>query len=121
MFSVTEAISTSLILLEVDRGRRQSSTRQLAVVSIAAAHVFAASRDQFVDNVLFGSGSSYQQARDLGFMLVDLVHLVIPYWTLRTMRSSLTGHGSWRDVVSADEATLAGVCVVLLWLVIMLT
>lgn len=111
-------MSTSLVLLEANANRSRSVHRLLAVLVIAAAHILAASRDQFIDNVILGAGASHQRARDIGFMAVDILHMAIPYLTLRVMRSS-TASGRWRDVVSADEASLAVVSVVVLWLLIM--
>ena len=110
-------MSTVLVLGQVNTDRSPSARSMLAVVVIAGAHVFAAGRDQFVDNVLYGSGADHQRARDVGFMLVDVLHLIIPYLTLRSMIST----ARWRDVLSSDELLLSLVSVVLLWLFIMVT
>jgi len=118
VFSVTEIISTALVLQECNNDRSSSPRRLLAVLVIAAAHVLAAGRDQFVDNVLLGLGAGHQRARDIGFMAVDLLHLAVPYFKLRSLRSVSV---RWRDVTSVDELTLAIVCVVLLWIIIMAT
>jgi hypothetical protein len=118
VFSITEIISTVLVLQECKADRPSSSRRLLTVLVIAAAHVFAAGRDQFVDNVVLGWGAGHQRARDIGFMSVDVLHLIVPYLTLRAMRSDTA---RWRDVTSVDELTLAVVCVVLLWLLVMVT
>ena len=118
VFSVTEIFSTALVLQECKADRPSSARRLLIVLVIAAAHVLAAGRDQFVDNVLRGWGAGHQRARDIGFMSIDVLHLVVPYLTLRVMRSDTV---RWLDVTSVDELTLAVVCVVLLWLLIMVT
>ena len=117
VFSTTEVVSTALVLGQVNTDQKPSARSMLAVLVIASAHVFAAGRDQFVDNVLYGSGADHQRARDVGFMLVDVLHLIIPYLTLRSLKSS----AKWRDLLSFDELSLALVSVVLLWLVIMVT
>jgi len=50
----------------------------MVVVGIAGGHVLAAAWDQFVGNVMRGEGGLHQVLRDLGFMLPDLLHLVLP-------------------------------------------
>jgi hypothetical protein len=108
------------VLLEANADRSRSVRRLLAVLVIAAAHILAASRDQFIDNVIFGAGAGHQRARDFGFMTVDVLHMAVPYLTLRAMKSK-TVDGRWRDLMSVDEATMVVVSVVLLWLLIMAT
>jgi hypothetical protein len=48
-------------------------------------HIFASGWDQFVENVLRQEGQLHQVMRDLGFMLPDILHLVIPWYELKEM------------------------------------
>jgi len=78
LFSFTEAISTIMVLRLADSNLQASPQRLMVVVGIAGGHVLAAAWDQFVGNVMRGEGGLHQVLRDLGFMLPDLLHLVLP-------------------------------------------
>merc|ERR1711872_78260 len=77
LFSCTEAISTMVLRL-ADSNLQSSPQRLMVVVGIAGGHVLAAAWDQFVGNVMRGEGGLHQVLRDLGFMLPDLLRLVLP-------------------------------------------
>ena len=56
------------------------------IVGIAILHVIASSFDQFFFNVLRGEGYAHQIVRDIGFMVPDIMQLVIPLWLLNRTR-----------------------------------
>lgn len=94
-FTVTEAISSLMILHLADRGVQASPERLLVIISIAAGHVAASGWDQFVTNVLLGDGGLHQILRDLGFMLPDLVNIVLPILELRCLAASRKLHPAY--------------------------
>lgn len=78
LFTLTELLSSLLVLQLADTQLQASPHRLMAVVGIAGGHVMAAAWDQFVGNVMRGEGGLHQVLRDLGFMLPDLLHILLP-------------------------------------------
>lgn len=78
LFTVTELISTLAVLNMADKELQASPSRLLVVVAIAGGHVLAAAWDQFLGNVMLGEGGLHQVLRDLGFMVPDLLLVVLP-------------------------------------------
>lgn len=110
-FSITELISTILVILIADNKSNMSHRKALTISGIGLLHIFAGSWDQFIRNVLRGEGYahqvifqfihfyfiqlikiiinknffsfSYQVVRDLGFMIPDILHVIIPLYYLQ--------------------------------------
>jgi len=111
---VTELLSTCLILPSCDISTCPTAGRCLIILTVAIFHVIAAGYDQFADNVLLGEGAWHQWSRDLAFMVVDLLHVVIAtYWLCQLSRH--------RSVLSRDEVLLAVISVVLLCVLALVT
>ncbi|XP_046684181.1 uncharacterized protein LOC124369984 isoform X1 [Homalodisca vitripennis] len=87
-FSVTEVVSSAQVLLLADRQVGLTVARTLPVVTIAFIHILASCSDQFFHNVLQGEGYSYQVVRDIGFMISDLLHVMIPLWHLKNQKQT---------------------------------
>ncbi|XP_034952000.1 uncharacterized protein [Chelonus insularis] len=77
-FSITELISTILVLNLANRKNPISHRKALSISSIGLLHIFAGSWDQFIRNVFRGEGYAHQVIRDLGFMIPDILHVFIP-------------------------------------------
>lgn len=60
MFQITELFSTLIVLWLATREHSVSFLAALLISSIGVYHVIAASRDQFVVNVLQGEGHAHQ-------------------------------------------------------------
>lgn len=57
--------------------------RILVIIGVSILHIFAASFDQFIQNVLLGFGYMHQILRDIGFMIPDILHLILSIILLR--------------------------------------
>ena len=52
------------------------------ILAINLVHVIVSGSDQFIAHVLQGFGTSFQNARNIGLMVPDILHLVIPFYEL---------------------------------------
>jgi len=114
LFSGTELLQTLLVLPLCDAASQctPSPRRCLAILSVAMFHIITASYDQFTANVLRGKGAWHQRSRDLGFMLVDVLYVVVTtIWWCQLLRQ-------FRRLafVSRSELMLAVVAVILLFI-----
>ena len=92
-FSMTELISTILVLLMCDASRPLHWPELLAVIDIALVHIITSSGDQFWTNIIQNRGMWHQRIRDIGFMIPDLINVAVPWvylWQLaRQKRTSV--------------------------------
>lgn len=94
-----------MVLWLASRERTVTIVPAALIVGIAILHVIAASRDQFVMNVIHGEGHKHQVViihiflrvysrfnvfyvalkviRDIGFMIPDLLQVVVPLFSIR--------------------------------------
>ena len=77
-FSITELASTILVVDLCNVEQAATPVKLLTIASIAFVHILVSGLDQFVTNVVMGRGYRFQIIRDLGFMLPDLLHLLVP-------------------------------------------
>lgn len=116
---ITELISTSFVLHLANVENVVTSRKTLAIVGIAILHILASGVDQFISNVFRGEGYPHQVigsffetniiqlqfclemlqvVRDLGFMIPDVMHLMLPLWLLRqTRKESFSTRPFYRD------------------------
>jgi len=97
-FSLTEQLSSVLIVLMCDQSRPLRWPELLAVIDIAFVHIITSSGDQFWTNIIRNRGMWHQRVRDIGFMIPDLINVAVPLvylWQLarqrRTTISNLIG------------------------------
>ena len=113
VFSLSEMLSTCFIVPLCDVTRPPTPRRCLTLLSLAVFRIIAAGYDQFTENVLLGRGAWHQWSRDMGFMVVDVLHVVIATcWWRRA---------SCRSLLSRDEVLLSIVCVILLFVLALVT
>jgi len=110
-------LCTYLIIPVCDVTISATPRRCLGVLTIAMFHIITACYDQFTTNVLRGEGAWHQWSRDVGFMLVDLLYVVMAtsWWF------ELLGQCRHRALVTRDELLLAVICVMLLFIVALAT
>ncbi|XP_035662434.1 uncharacterized protein LOC118406485 [Branchiostoma floridae] len=77
VFTCTEMMSTVLVLKQLDQAVPLSPRLLLGTAGIAAFHVLAAGKDQFIHNVLLRQGEFHQVYRDSALMVSDVVYLVV--------------------------------------------
>lgn len=80
---LTELFSTTFVLHLANKENLVTSRKILCIVGVALLHIIAGGVDQFVQNVFLGEGYLHQIVRDVGFMIPDLLHLLIPLVVLR--------------------------------------
>ncbi|KAK7090640.1 hypothetical protein V1264_010406 [Littorina saxatilis] len=78
VFTVTELIVTAIILSLCNRDNPVASWKIATIFTISLVHVIVSGMDQFIFHVLKGQGHSFQNVRDVGLMIPDLLHLLIP-------------------------------------------
>ncbi|XP_077292809.1 uncharacterized protein LOC143915860 [Arctopsyche grandis] len=83
IFTITELISTCVVLWLSSLEHSVTLLPAMLISMIGVYHVIASSRDQFVLNVLQGEGHAHQVVRDIGFMIPDLLHIIVPLFNLR--------------------------------------
>ncbi|KAI8501773.1 hypothetical protein Bbelb_201850 [Branchiostoma belcheri] len=79
LFTITELLSTALVLSMLDRGVKPSPRKLYTIASIALLHILAGGMDQFVTNVLLGRGMFHQVTRDIAFFSSDVVYLLVAW------------------------------------------
>ncbi|XP_043281850.1 uncharacterized protein [Venturia canescens] len=95
-FSITELISTIFVIQLADKKTAVTHRKAFAISTIGLIHILAGSWDQFITNVLRGEGYAHQVVRDLGFMIPDILHVLIPLLSVR-WRKCCTLPGAERD------------------------
>ncbi|XP_037954858.1 uncharacterized protein LOC119684805, partial [Teleopsis dalmanni] len=97
-FTITELISSILVMHLANSTNTVTSKKIFCIVGIAILHITASSFDQFFMNVLRGEGYAHQIVRDIGFMVPDILQLVIPLWLFRqTRKESYTTRPFYQD------------------------
>lgn len=86
-FSITELISTIVVILMCDSSRPLHPLELLAVIDIAIVHIITSSGDQFWTNIIRNRGMWHQRVRDLGFMVPDLINVFVPAFFLWQLAS----------------------------------
>ncbi|KAK3109111.1 hypothetical protein FSP39_023295 [Pinctada imbricata] len=86
-FAVTELISTIIIFSMCSSEAPIDHRKVLAIVSISVVHMVVGGLDQFFAQLILGHGKLYQKIRNLGFLLPDVVHVVVPLAVLRKNRT----------------------------------
>ncbi|KAL4220273.1 hypothetical protein ACF0H5_020680 [Mactra antiquata] len=81
-FTVTELITTSIVLNLCDKRNEIISWKILAIISINVMHIFVGGLDQFIEDVVYGKGRNFHKARNIALMIPDCMHVVIPAWEL---------------------------------------
>ncbi|GLG93933.1 Uncharacterized protein GBIM_01253 [Gryllus bimaculatus] len=82
-YTVTELASTVLVVQLADKRNPVTLRKAIGIAGIGMMHVIGSSWDNFVSNVIHGKGYTHQVARDLGLMIPDLLHVVLPLLLLR--------------------------------------
>ncbi|CAL8106594.1 unnamed protein product [Orchesella dallaii] len=82
LFSLTELISSALVLSYMDTKRQVEPVPMLIISTIAIFHAFWSGLDQFVLNILKRRGRLHQVLRDLALMTTDLFHVILSFHEL---------------------------------------
>ncbi|XP_014225999.1 uncharacterized protein LOC106651837 [Trichogramma pretiosum] len=102
-FSITELISTFFVIHLTNTKNSVTRRKALIIVSIAVLHILAGGWDQFYTNVLKGQGFAHQIVRDLGFMIPDILHVIIPIYLLEPKKTYSLPGAELRDTNLAKD------------------
>lgn len=80
---LTELFSTAFVLHLADKENVVTTRKVLCIIGTAILHIIAGSFDQFIQNVFLGEGYLHQIVRDVGFMIPDIIHVILPLIILR--------------------------------------
>lgn len=81
-FSVTEILSTAMVLHLCNVDNETESWKLLLIFNINTMHVIISSLDQFIVNVIHGEGQVFEAFRDLGLMMPDIFHVLVCYFEI---------------------------------------
>lgn len=101
-----------------DKENCVTSRKILCIVGVALLHIIAGSVDQFIQNVFLGEGYLHQIVRDVGFMIPDIFHLLIPLYVLR--REALINRPLHRDKTIRKDILVMFGLILLMFLVVSL-
>ncbi|ESP02455.1 hypothetical protein LOTGIDRAFT_237959 [Lottia gigantea] len=82
-FILTELIVSAVVLNLFNAENHLTSRKILTLVTISSIHIMVNATDQFIDQVIYGHGKLFQNARNLGLMIPDILHLVISLFVFR--------------------------------------
>jgi len=117
LFSVTELASTLMVLHLANSNIKSEPSKLLFVMTIAASHVFVSCWDQFISNVIMREGYLHQVLRDIGFMLPDIIHIVLPLQELMAFGRKRGINAAY--LISNTMAVSVLVYIALFWLILM--
>ncbi|GFO14060.1 hypothetical protein PoB_004056500 [Plakobranchus ocellatus] len=81
-FCVTEILVTVIVLNLCNAKNELKAWKMLMILAINLVHVIVSGSDQFIAHVLQGYGTNFQNARNIGLMVPDVLHLAIPAYEL---------------------------------------
>ena len=90
----------------------------LLCFSVATLHILASGWDQFVENVVKQEGELHQVMRDVGFMIPDILHIILPWFELKQMAKERRGVKSPPShLIATKDFVVATLAVLILWLI----
>lgn len=81
-FTITELITSCIVLNLCDKRNETVPWKVLAIISVNVMHILVGGMDQFISDVIYGQGASFHKARNIGLMIPDCLHVIIPAWEL---------------------------------------
>jgi len=116
-FTITELYSTGVLYVICDRRKEIKKFHLYSVIAVGLTHMLAAGFDQFVINVIGGSGFAHQVIRDLFLMIPDILNVVIPLLKLKKQKLAIKTHytddpSSFREVLLLVVIVVSGLIIV---------
>lgn len=101
-FSLTELASTFIIISMCSLDNDLASWKILSVVCISIVHILVGGMDQFFMQLVFGDGATFQRFRNLGFLIPDFLHILIPLCVYQNSHGE-NGFVFWRNGFTKKE------------------
>ncbi|XP_050394187.1 uncharacterized protein LOC126812054 [Patella vulgata] len=81
-FMLTEILVTVLVLNLCDTKNQIASWKILLIITINSMHIAVSCSNQFIEHVILKTGKSFQNARNIGLMIPDVLHVVLCIYEL---------------------------------------
>ncbi|XP_050403665.1 uncharacterized protein LOC126819581 [Patella vulgata] len=81
-FMMTEIIVTVVVLNLCNAESEIASWKILLIITINSMHIMISLSNQFITHVIHGRGQQFQNARNIGLMIPDVLHILIPVFDL---------------------------------------
>ena len=81
-FSITEIASTIMVLHLANTNNKVLPWKLLLVISINTMHIIVNGLDQFIIHIFYREGQGFENARNIGLMIPDLLQVSIPVYEL---------------------------------------
>ena len=76
-FSITEMLSTAIVLHLCNHGNRFETWKLLLILNINLMHIIIGCLDQFVGNIMYREGKGFEVVRDLALFMPDILHVLV--------------------------------------------
>merc|ERR1712012_304639 len=84
-FSITEALSTVIVLHLCNRENQFETWKLLLIMNINLTHIVIGCLDQFVGNIVHREGKAFEVVRDLSLFMPDILHVLVPFFELQIL------------------------------------
>lgn len=111
-FTITEIMSTAVVVQLCCRDNRLSPWKLLFIVVINLTHIIVSSLDQFITNVVQRGGQQFEAVRDLALMAPDIFHVLLAYFELSQLAAARKTNAL--NLFHREELLLSLVAVVLM-------
>ncbi|KAI8772530.1 uncharacterized protein LOC106063482 isoform X1 [Biomphalaria glabrata] len=103
-FCVTEIFTTAVVLNLCNYKNELKSWKMMLILAINLVHIIVSGSDQFIAHVLQGRGTNFQNARNIGLMIPDVLHIIIP--ALEFYRLIVRSEVPFSDLCYKEEVIL---------------
>lgn len=103
-FCVTEVFTTAIVLNLCNSKNELKAWKMMVILAINLVHIIVSGSDQFIAHVLQGRGTNFQNARNIGLMIPDVLHIIIP--GLEFYRIIKRSEKSFSDLCFKEEIIL---------------
>ncbi|KAL5233700.1 hypothetical protein ACI65C_001110 [Semiaphis heraclei] len=116
-FTVTELYSTGILYLICNRKKEIKKYHLFSIIAVGLTHMLAAGFDQFVINVIGGSGFAHQVIRDLFLMIPDILNIIIPLLEIKNRRLTIKNRyaddpSSFKEILLLAIVVTSGLIIV---------
>ncbi|XP_050388965.1 uncharacterized protein LOC126807992 [Patella vulgata] len=109
-FMLTEILVTVLVLNLCDTKNQIASWKILLIITINSMHIVVSCSNQFIEQVILKTGKSFQNARNIGLTIPDVLHVVLCIYILYNYAK--LNRVSFKTMFTGRELILCGVYVI---------
>lgn len=113
-FSVTEALSTVMVLHICNRKNKLLPWKLLIILNLNLLHIVIASWDQFIKNIFYHEAKDFEAVRDLALMTPDILHVLVPFFEIQNIAKTKRVY-CWQ-IFYKEEIMLSVIVLILMFL-----